>query len=180
MPDGFYKTLAEYINKGDRSGAESYVNRIADPIIKKVEGDNFVSTSARNFSNENAQKISELIDRNVSKVGIVNAKFSNLENKLAGDPDYQALKTMMTAYVARLRKDLAGSAVTATELEALADYIDLKTDTPVSALKAKLATVASLIDNQYAEQRRTYGIDNLGAQRSRNSVSDADVDAWMS
>lgn len=66
----------------------------------------------------------------------------------------------MTGTFANLRKNFAGSAVTATELTALADYIAGDVTEVPENLVTKLTTLRDMQKESYNQQRSMYGVPN--------------------
>lgn len=100
LPSNFYSTLQSHIEQNGVESATAYVEGIVDDKVKKREGDKYISTAQAKFLDTTLEKIESMIAKNKDKIGPLSGRFANLENTLSGDPDYQALKTLLTGSVA--------------------------------------------------------------------------------
>lgn len=181
LPANFYSTLQSHIEQNGIESATAYVEGIVDDKVKKREGDKYISTGQAKFLDTTLEKIESMIARNKDKIGPLSARFANLENKLSGDPDYQSLKTLLTGSVAGVRHELAGSAVTDSELNALRDLVEFDTKLPIESLLAKIRTHRSQKVSEYESQRSFLGGNKsmlLGTPQK--TVSDSDISAFLS
>lgn len=153
LPTNFYSTVQSHIEQNGVESATAYVEGIVDDKVKKREGDKYISTAQAKFLDTTLEKIESMIAKNKDKIGPLSGRFANLENTLSGDPDYQALKTLLTGSVANVRHELAGSAVTDSELNALRDLVEFDTKLPIESLLAKIRTHHSQKVSEYEAQR---------------------------
>jgi len=158
LPETFYTSVSDYINRGDIKGAEDYTNRVIEGSLKSALGDEFVSTTNLKFSKSTLDRLNGFIEKNKYKIGPVAWRFSDLEQKFFNDPDYQALKTLMAWSLADVRRTFGGTAVTATELWALRDFIGLDTKMPIQNLMTALSTNYDTLENKYNTQRWFYWV----------------------
>lgn len=64
--------------------------------IKKQVGDEFVSTPNLKFAESTLARVESLINRNKDNIGPLSGRIADVEKKLVNDPDYQALKTLLS------------------------------------------------------------------------------------
>lgn len=67
--------------------------------------------------------MSTLINQNRDKIGAFDGTISDFRKMFQADPEYQKIKTLLSSTVADIRRKFAGTAVTETEMSALADFI---------------------------------------------------------
>ena len=156
-PDGFLPTLSNFINAGDYEGADKYVSNIVEDKAKKRYWEDFVPQAIMDNAEKNITEIIRLIDNNRDKLGAVDGRLAKLTKKFKNEPEVQRLNTLMTGTFANLRKNFAGSAVTSTELEALADYIAGDIKEQPDNLITKMSTLLDMQKNQYVNQREQFG-----------------------
>jgi hypothetical protein len=123
-PYGFEATIGNYIKRDDFKGLNNYIQKHVENDAKATTpSEQFISTPEQNKVTKNIDEIISLINKNKDKIGAVDGRYTQLAKKFRSEPDIQKLQTLMTGTFAGLRKNFAGSAVTATELEALEDFI---------------------------------------------------------
>lgn len=181
----FYTTVSDYLNRGDDKGAEDFVLRKVDTVVKKNEGAEAVSTPQLRFAGETLQRLESFIDRNSSKIGPLAGRFSDAKKQFMNDPDYQALSTLLTGSLAEVRRTFAGSAVTESELKALRDFIGVDTKMPIENLKSALQTNFEQTKSKYDSQRSFLGVPeefgSAGNQSRQPAQSAPDAyDAFLS
>jgi surface antigen len=153
--------IASSLNRGDTRAASATIERAAydSDTGKKLDLANKDSDYRELY--KNYSQIMDKVEKNKDKIGVLSGRWSDVKRKLAGDPELQSLVTQMTSVFAKLRKSFAGSAVTETEMAALADYINGKTNEPIDNLTAKLTGVMQGMDNEYQSARSTAGLPSL-------------------
>ena len=152
-PNDFEWKVAKYLNAWDVSWLNTYVNGLADDKVKARYGSDSILSSTYKTGNDRTDKLVTLIENNKDKLGAFDGNVSNLLLKFKGMPEYQQLKTILTMSQADTRKYFAGSAVTATELSALEDFIGGKTTMNPDNLVTMLKTIKEDRDNTFASQR---------------------------
>lgn len=163
--------IAANLNSGNTKAAASNIERSAfdSDTGKKLDLANKDSDYRELF--KNYSQIMDKVEKNKGKIGVLSGRWSDVKRKLAGDPELQSLVTQMTSVFAKLRKSFAGSAVTETEMAALADYISGKTTEPIDNLTAKLTGVMKGMDNEYQSARTTAGLPELSDESQINDRS---------
>jgi hypothetical protein len=191
LQPSFYTNISGYLSNGDVKGAEDFVMRKVDNVVKKNEGDDAVSTPSLRFAGATMKKLDSFIEKNKDKIGPVSGRFSEIEKNFVNDPEYQALKTLLTGSLADVRKYYAGSAVTETELKALRDTVGIDTTMPIQNFITALHTNFDQKKSKYDSQRSFLGIDeNMGSEPSAGYMSPApasqatqpndEYSAWLS
>jgi len=122
-PTDFEANLAKYINAGDTSGLNTYVNTQVDRQVTADKGNDATNTSDLKWSVDLTNNLIDLINNNKDKVGAIDGNLSNWMAKVGADPALTKIKTNLQQLQAQQRKFFAGSAVTATEMEELSNFI---------------------------------------------------------
>lgn len=152
-PSNYEATIAKYINSNNMSGLNTYVNWLADDKVKSRYAGDAILSGDFNTGEQRTNKIIEIINRNKDKIGAFDGRVTDLLSKLKSDPDYQELKTILQMSQADTRKYFAGSAVTETEMKALADFIGGNTKMNPDNLIKQLTTILEDRKWAYRNQR---------------------------
>lgn len=180
LPETFYSNVSDYVNRGDMKWAQDYTNRVIESSLQSaIPAWEFVSTPNLQFAKSTLDRLNGFIEKNKDKIGPVAWRFSDLEQQFMNDPDYQALKTLMAWSLADVRRTFGGTAVTATELWALRDFIGLDTKMPIENLKTALETNYDTMENKYSTQRWFYGVNNAPTEDTQQKTSQPSTDATV-
>lgn len=171
-PEWFEATIGNYISRDDMKWLNNYIQKHVENDAKATTpADQFISTPEQNKVTKNIDDIIKLIENNKNKIGAVDGRYTQLAKKFKSEPDIQKLQTLMTATFADLRKNFAWSAVTATELTALEDFIAWSTKEVPENLITKLQTLKDIQTGLYNDQRSMYGIQDTSKLQSKTKFS---------
>jgi hypothetical protein len=155
-PDRYESSIADYISRWDKQWLKQYMIAAIDNDIRKNNPDEFVSTSGYKSQAELTQKVINLVNKNRGKIWAIPWRITDLKKIFVDVWDYQELQSSMTWLLAQLRKNFAGSAVTQSELDALADYVSWKTTENPYNLITKLSSLHDKSTTDYWNQRIKY------------------------
>ena len=153
-PKNYEATVSKYMNKWDFDWLNTYINGLADDKVKDRYGADSVLSTTYKVGNDRTDTLVSLINANKDKIGAFDWNVNDFLNKFKSDPQYQKLKTILTMSQADTRKYFAGSAVTATEMDALKDFIGGKTTMTPENLVTILETIKEDRNNTFETQRR--------------------------
>ena len=156
LPEDFFIKLSDYVNNGNIAGAKAFTDRVVEWTIKKQVGEDFVSTPNLKFAESILSRVENPINRNRDKIWPLSWRIADVEKKLVNDPDYQALKTLLSWSHADTRRAFGGTAVSQSELQALKDFIGLDTNMPIENLLSGLRTNLATLKDKYQQQRGFY------------------------
>lgn len=156
LPNSYYWQVSNLLNKWDISWAEKYVSNIIEDKAKKRYWSDFVPTAWMNKMTKEFWEIRILIDKNRDKIGAVDWRLDNLYKKYWDIGEIQRLRTLMTGSLAELRKNFAWSAVTETELKALADYVSAGVIDNPDNLIEQFTTIRDMTKNTFLSQRAQF------------------------
>lgn len=163
---GLEMTISKYINAGDYKGLNDFVTKNVDRQVK-ADSDSPILTPEYNVGKQRTEKLLNLIEKNKDKLGIVSGNVSDFLQKFEWDKDYQQIKTILQMSQADMRKYFAGSAVTETEMRALADFIGGTTKMAPDNLVTMLQTLNEDRTNTYNAQREWFQIPNVNAVQEK-------------
>lgn len=166
---GLEMTISKYINAGDYKGLNDFVTKNVDRQVK-ADSDSPILTPEYNVGKQRTEKLLNLIEKNKDKLGIVSGNVSDFLQKFEWDKDYQQIKTILQMSQADMRKYFAGSAVTETEMKALADFIGGTTKMAPDNLVTMLQTLNEDRTNTYNAQREWFQIPNVNAVQAKKKL----------
>jgi len=155
-PKWYEQKISDLVNSGNMKWANDFVNANIDRDVKDIYGDKAILTQNFETSQNRINKIVWLIQKNTDKIGAFDGRFTDLLKKVKDEPEYQELKTLLTMSQADIRKFFAWSAVTDTEMAALADFIGGWTNMTPNNLITQLRTIQEDVKNNYWFQRQVY------------------------
>lgn len=166
---GLEMTISKYINAGDYKWLNDFVTKNVDRQVK-ADSDSPILTPEYNVGKQRTDKLVGLIEKNKDKIGIVSGNVSDFLQKFEWDKDYQQIKTILQMSQADMRKYFAGSAVTETEMKALADFIWWSTKMSPDNLVTMLQTLDEDRTNTYNAQREWFQIPNVNAVQAKKKL----------
>lgn len=137
VPNSFYSTLSDFVNRWDRDAAVSYLEREAMKQAQKNNPDIKISEAWAKFSVQQAVWIKELVDMYESQFWPLVWNVNDLSKWIVGNTKAQQLATKITQAVSKMRNDLVWSDITKTEKEAIEELIPSLSETAATA-KVKL------------------------------------------
>ena len=172
-PDSFSKNIRQYfgisekisatapadfarlINAGNKVGAVTKLeNLLLDDEAKKAE------YGAVYGYNKGEEAISS-INKQLSKLGIVEGNWNKLKKKFKKDKDFQSLSTQLTMLISEWKQRMTGVATTESELNFINDIIPKVTDNPWNAI-------------QKIRDFQKMNLDLVNSRRSVNSLPSLD------
>lgn len=156
LPDNFYATVSNYINKGNIEWVDKYVWNIVEDKAKKRYGEDLVSTADMNLVMSDTRNLTRLIQRNPDKIWAYDWTVTDILKKFKDMPEMQELSTLLTMKQAWVRKHFAWSAVTPSEMEALVDFIWGSIKMTPNNLMTMLDTIQERTRAQYLQQRKQF------------------------
>ena len=176
---GLEMTISKYINAGDYKWLNDFVTKNVDRQVK-ADSDSPILTPEYNVGKQRTDKLVGLIKKNKDKIGIVSGNVSDFLQKFEWDKDYQQIKTILQMSQADMRKYFAGSAVTETEMKALADFIGGTTKMAPDNLVTMLKTLDEDRTNTYNAQREWFQIPNINAVQWKQKIEKQAKKQWIS
>ena len=156
LPDNYYATISNYINKWDEKGADKYVSNIVEDKAKKRYWDDLITTSKMNMILSDTIQLNKLISQNPEKIWAFDGRVTQFMKKFKDYPEMQKLNTLLTMKQADVRKYFAGSAVTETEMKALEDFIWGNIKMTPNNLVTILNTIKDRTEKEYLSQRKQF------------------------
>lgn len=121
--------FARLINSGNKVGAVTKLeNMLLNDEAKKAE------YGAVYGYNKGEEAIS-LINKQLSKLGIVKGNWNKMKKKFEKDKDFQSLSTNLTMLISEWKQRMTGVATTESELNFINDIIPKVTDNPWNAIQ---------------------------------------------
>lgn len=159
-PDWFEQALSNYINKKDWKWANEYTAKFLERSIKNdVPSDEYISPSWYKTWLKSINNLISLINNNKDNIWLISWNVNDIINKFKNTWDYQKIKTLLQMNQADVRRTFAWSAVTATEMKALEDFIGWTTKMNADNLLTILQTVQDKTTSEFLNQRAWYWFD---------------------
>lgn len=155
--------FARMINAGNYSGV---VNKLETAVLKGTKGKE--QEGVATYSKEYGDRVYNLINENLSKLGIIKGNWNDkVRKKFVKTDEFQELSSSLAGLVSEWRHNMIGSAATENELKMIEDLIPKVSDNPFNALE-KIKELQYMTLTSANSTRQSYNLPALNTQSLLN------------